>query len=221
MKKIIFLAAISVSLLNAFEIHKSNEFTKEVEPTKMSMSILASIDDKSQSKIQSVFKRAILGSQSEKICTNGSYRISPRYTYKQQKRTFIGYQGSITFTCEFTDSTKLDRVISKLDSINQEKDKLKLTLNPIKWIVDRNTVKQTNKILELEALNYAKTYNEYLTEVYETTCSIKEVSLNAPSRPNRIVPVYAMARDMKSETTKPIKSNHTLKYSASYKFECK
>ncbi|MEA2099752.1 MAG: SIMPL domain-containing protein [Campylobacterota bacterium] len=115
MKKIFLILVISFSLSSAFEVHKNNQFTQEVEPTKMSTSIIASMEDESKLTIQKVFTKAIESSKSENICTNGSYRISPQYRYDKQTRVFAGYRGSITFRCEFKDSKKLDRVITKLE----------------------------------------------------------------------------------------------------------
>lgn len=220
MKNILILLSLAFSLSNAFEIHKNSEFIKEVEPTKMSTSIIATVEDPNKLKIQRIFQKAIERSESEEICTNGSYRISPRYKYNNRKRIFLGYRGDITFKCDFKDSKKLDNVINKLDKITVEKDKLKLIMNPISWIVEKNKIKQVNKELELEALNYAKSYKNFLSSVYEVSCKIKEVSLNSLSRFPYPVPLNSMMRKSKSQTTQPIKSNHTLRYSASYKFEC-
>lgn len=220
MNKTLFLIPLIFSLTSAFEVHKSNEFTKEVEPTKMSTSIMATIDDSVKLNIQRVFNKAIEGSKSEEICTNGSYRISPRYVYNKQKRSFVGYQGNISFKCEFEDSKRLDKVISKLDKISNKIDKLKLTINPISWIVDKKIMKQTSKELELEALHYAKSYKEFLSKEYETECKIKEVSLNSGNSPVYPVARHSMMSEMKSQTTEPIKSNHIIRYGASYKFEC-
>lgn len=220
MKNIILLLSMIFSLSSAFEVHKSSEFTKEVEPTKMSTSITAIVEDANKLKIQRIFQKAIESADSEDICTNGSYRISPRYEYKNRTRTFSGYQGRMVFKCDFHDSKKLDNVINKLDRATVEKDKLKLTMNPISWIVEKETIKQVNKELELEALSYAKSYKSFLSDVYEVGCKIKEVSLNSSSRPQYPVPLHGMMRESGSQTTKPIKSDHTLKYSASYKFKC-
>ena len=186
----------------------------------MSTSIVATVEDTNKLKIQKIFQKAIEGSSSEEICTNGSYRISPRYIYDDGKRVFLGYQGDITFKCEFEDSKKLDNVINKLDRLTVEKDKVKLIINPISWIADNKTIKQVNKELELEALNYATSYKKFLSDVYKTACNIKEISLNSASTPVYPMPMYSMMKESKSQTTQPIKSNQTLKSSASYKFEC-
>lgn len=220
MKKMIFLLLAGFSLSNAFEVHKSNEFTKEIEPNVMSTSIAASVEDKSKAQIQKIFKKAIEESKSENICTNGSYRISPNYRYVEQKRLFLGYRGDIVFECEFEDTKKFDTVISKLDKASNEKDKLKLTINPIQWIVDKKRRKQIKDELELEALYYAKNYKSFLSNVYAKECAIKEVSLNTSQRFVDQERVYMMQSDAKSRTTAPIKKNHTIGYNASYKFEC-
>ncbi|MCW8955076.1 MAG: SIMPL domain-containing protein [Sulfurimonas sp.] len=220
MKNIILLLSMIFSLSNAFEVHKSSEFVKKVEPTKMSTSITAMVEDTNKLKIQKIFKKAIKNTASEGICANGSYRISPMYEYKKSKRIFSGYQGSIIFTCDFTDSKKLDNVIDNLERATVEKDKLKLTINPISWIVEKQALKQVNKELELEALNYAKSYKSFLSDVYEVTCKIKEVLLNPLNSPQYPIALRSMMRESGSQTTQPIKSEHTIKYSASYKFEC-
>ncbi|MDA7817889.1 SIMPL domain-containing protein [Sulfurimonas sp.] len=220
MKKSLFLIILIYVQIFAFEVHKTKEFSLEVEPTKMSTSIVANIYDADKINIQDIFHEAIEGSKREGICTNGSYRISPRYVYNKQVRTFVGYQGNITFTCEFEDSEKLDNVISHLNSLNNKQEILKLTINPILWIVQEEVVKEKNKVLELQALNFSKDYRKFLSDEYESTCKIQEVVLNPQNRPIHPMPRHALMSESKSRTTKPINTNHTLKFSAFYKFEC-
>lgn len=217
MKKIILSLILIYSITSAFEVQKSNTFLKNLEPTKMTTSIIANMEDESKSNIQNVFREAIEASKSENICTNGSYTISPKYTYDKQTRTFAGYRGNITFKCKFENTKKLDDVITNLDSITSKKDKLKLTINPIKWIVKKEIVEKTNKELELKALLYAKSYQEFLSGVYNTQCFIKKVSLNPA---NTLYHPAPMMRASQTITTAPIKSEHTIRYSASYEFEC-
>lgn len=178
------------------------------------------MEDVSKLEIQMAFKDAIQVSKSEKICTNGSYRISPRYTYNKQKRSFAGYQGDITFKCEFKDAKKLDSVISGLDKISSKKDKFKLTVNPINWELEKQNILHVKKELELEALLFANRYREFLNDIYKTTCKVKDVFLNPTSRDIIPSPKFALMRESQSQTTAPIMSQHTIKYSASYSFEC-
>lgn len=220
MKKSIFLLLMCLSLLNAFEVNKSQEFVKDVEPDIMSTSISATVEDKDKLEIQKIFEKAIEESKSQTTCTNGSYRISPNYSYSEQKRVFLGYRGDIQFECKFKDTKNLDFVISKLDSAASQKDKVKLTINPIKWTVDEQTHKEADKELELKALHFAKEYRDFLSGVYLGECKIKEVSLNSTNYFTNQERVYAMAEVAKSQTTPPIKNTHTIKYNASYKFEC-
>ena len=220
MKKITVLLILILSLSEAFEIQKSNEFIKEVEPTMMSTSITAMVEDESKLEIQKIFEKAIQCSKEQKICTNGSYRISPSYSYVDKKRVFLGYRGSIAFDCKFQDSKKLDSVISKLDSVSGKEDKLKLTINPIRWIVEKKTYEEIDKELELKALYYAKEYKSFLSTIYASECKIKEIFLNSANRFINQERAYHVMGDAKSQTTPPIKSTHIIKYSASYKFEC-
>lgn len=220
MKNIILVLIVTFSFLNAFEVNKSKEFSKEIEPTKMSTTIVANMIAKDKLKIQRAFKKAINISDKAKICTNGSYRISPEYSYKNQDRVFIGYQGNIRFKCEFQDTKRFDTIISKLDRITREKDKLKLTINPIQWIIAKKVIEKTNQELELQALYFAKSYKKFLANVYTQKCKIKEVSLNQMTHPTYQRSNYNSMAKVSSVTTKPIKSNQIIKYSASYKFEC-
>lgn len=220
MKNILLILIVSVSFLNAFEVHKNKEFSKEIEPTKMSTTIVANMIDKDKLSIQRAFKKAINISNKAEICVNGSYGISPEYSYKNQEKTFIGYNGNISFKCEFQNTKKFDAIISKLDRIVRKKDKLKLTINPIQWIIGKQTIEKTNQELELEALNFANSYKKFLANVYTQKCNIKEVSLNQMAYPIYQRTNYKGMAKSSSVTTQPIKSNQNLKYSASYKFEC-
>mgnify|MGYP002712041159 CR=1 FL=1 len=221
MRRIVFLFIAGLSLLNAFEIQKHGEFVKEIEPDIMSTSIRAVFEDKNKLEIQNVFEKAIKETKNENICTNGSYRISPNYDYIDKKRVFSGYRGEILFECKFQDSKKLDLVISKLDEADDKRGRLKLTLNPIRWIVDEKVQMQADKELELKALYYAKEYRTFLSGVYASKCKIKEVLLNNANIFTNNQREYATTADIRSKTTAPIKSTHIIKYSASYKFECR
>lgn len=220
MKNIFLILIVTFNLSNAFEVHKSKEFYKEIEPTKMGTSIVLNMIDKDKLIIQKAFKEAIDISNKAQICTNGSYRISPKYRYKDQDRVFVGYQGNLTFKCEFQDTIVFDKINSKLDEITIKKDALKLTINPIQWVIHKKVIEQTNEELELQALHFAKSYTKFLASVYAQQCKIKEVSLNQITRPIYQRSNYKSMAESASITTEPIKSNQTIKYSASYKFEC-
>lgn len=222
MKNIILLLSLIFSVSGAFEINKSKTFTRELEPIKMSSSIFARIESSDKTEIQKVFQESIEGVKLGEICKNGAYRISPIYRHnKHNKRTFLGYQGNITFKCEFYDVDKFDTVISTLDEISDEKDKLLLTINPISWVVEKKIIQNSNKELELESLHYASSYKKFLSGVYKTACKIKKISLDSLSSPDYPRPMNGvMMRESRSQTTQPIKSNYTLKYRSSYKFEC-
>jgi len=227
MLKIIFLLSFVYSMLLSFEISKNMTFDKKLKPTIMSSSITASMQDIDKIKIQKLFKEAIEISTNKNICTNGSYIISPEYKYIRLKdgltnKTFNGYTGNIRFDCKFKDTKKIDNIISKMDNISSQKDKLKLTLNPIVWILEENISKEESNKLELKALRYANDYSKYLSDGYSKKCTIKKIDLHGTPNISRPRPLYgaeiSMARE--SISTKPINSELTLKYNASYLFSC-
>ena len=226
MIKVILTLSLIHSILFSFEISKNMTFSKELRPTIMSSTITAIIKDKDKLKIQELFKEVIKISSDEKICTDGSYSISPHYKYIRKKdglseNIFDGYTGRINFECKFKDTKKIDNIISKMDKVSSKKDKLKLTLNPISWILEEEISKKEIDKLELEALNYTKSYTRYLSDIYSKKCAVKRVDLyNSSNIRLRSMPREDMAMMKNSITTEPINKDLTLKYSAAYLFSC-
>ena len=213
MFKMVFILTILLSFLNAFEVSKNMSFNKKLTPDTLFASFKIYAEDKSRLNIQKMFQKAIKTSKNEEICTNGSYTISPKY----KDDIFKGYTGRIGFDCKFKEIKKFDNIISKIDNIN--KDKLKTTLYPLRWILDDNVSNNEIKKLELEALRYASSYAIYLSSVYSKECSVKRVDLHNALRPSPIFRSESMALKS-SVSSEPINSDITLSYSASYLFNC-
>ena len=111
-----------------------------------------------------------------------------------------------------------------MDKITPKKDTLKLTINPIRWIVKDSSSKAAKDELELMALKYIYAYQTYLSKVYEKQCTTKKVSLanNSNTVPiTRNLQKQSMQLSQSMEMTEPIKSDFIVRYNASYVFECK
>lgn len=220
MIKIILLLSILSSFAFSFEIAKSTTFTKNLKAELMHNTIGASIRNANNVLISKLFKEVIQISKDAKICTNGSYSIYPNYSYtkdknNQSKQVFNGYNGRVNFDCKFEDIKQLDSMIEKMEKVSSNKRGLKLTINPIKWIVKDSTAKIAKDDLELMALKYIYAYQNYLSKVYQKQCDVKKVSLenNKNNMPIQI--------SKKSSFSEPIKSDLVVNYRASYLFECK
>lgn len=225
MKKYFFsLAAISVSLLasdSTTSISDTLTFAKKVMPDKMQTSIVLEVQDKTFEGTKRFMKLNYMTKISP-ICKLESSQVSPLYSYQKGKQIMEGYSATSRLGCEFNDIREYDK---ELNAIYQEADsKLKITANPIRWVVSEAIEQATISELKSEAVKAANMRAKILqNELGSNTCTVKSIRLEPVSHPRQPYPMMAMAKANVSDLTpteSPAQTEQTISLSASYEWEC-
>lgn len=229
MFRLILATTLIITGVFGFEVEKHAIFTKNITPSLMSASFSATMKANDKSKINKAFKKAIDIAKKNNVCKNGSYRIYPAYSYTRDKngkniRVFDGYSGNIHFECKFTDTKIFDKILDNIEKSSSRKNTLKLSINPIRWVLQKDVEQKGYDELELMALRYPAKYEQFLSQVYQKRCLRKKITLLDKNNPVSIAPTLrkqTMRLTQNDSIAKPIKSDFTLRYNASYIFECK
>ena len=216
-KKLLFTTLVPLSLFS-YELNFSKNFTKEISPDILSTRISVNIQNKDERFINDNLESIneyIKDSQNIKY-KNGSFNLTPRYTYKNSNRKFVGYVGNLSYVVTSKDATIMNEFISELINL---KDKiavksLKLNINNTSWQVSKTKYNNSLDILRLESINWIKEYASTLNK----SCKVKKISIST-SRNNY---QHNMMDTMMKSASKivPSKSEKSISINPNFTLEC-
>lgn len=212
MRSLIIYMSILTTLFG-YELSVSKEFSRTLEPSRMSASFELYMSHKDQKAIQRAFKEAVNGMKEYEICSGGSYTIEPRYDYKNSQRIFLGYTGQTAFTCRFESIEEIQEVYELLSSYKN----IELRQNPIAWTAGNAEIRSAREALEFEAVGYAKEYIGIMQSRNIATCKTKKIDISGGSY---IQPGALRAMAARSGAFEPTREPIKVDISTHYIFEC-
>lgn len=219
MKKVITLSLITLNILfaNEFSVEKSKEFSIEATPTIMETTFSISKHFMSYNSIQKTFNEIVEDIKKEQICKGGQYSISPHYNWDKNKRVFDGYDGRVSFKCQFKASDEFNKILKNIDN-----KAIEFSLSPIQWKIEDKEQTILERSVEKQALHYVKDEAKFLSHELNASCKITNISFNKSNQFNPQPMAYAEQNLMmsKSITTSPIKENLKITQKVAYKFSC-
>ena len=136
MKKLLPLLLLPI-LSFSYEINFNKSFSKVVNPDLLNTYININVEKKDESKVNIEIEKFNDFMKNNKSITlkNGSFTLSPKYKYYENKQEFVGYVGSLRYTAESTDAKKLNSFMDELISIKDstKSEDVKLNISNVSW----------------------------------------------------------------------------------------
>ena len=229
MKKRFFIAALLLPILGfSYELNFNKSFTKVVNPDLLTTNITISVEKKDENKVNSEIEKfnEFLKKTNEVTLKNGSFTLSPKYKYHDNKQEFLGYVGNLRYTAESKNAKDLNGFMDKLISIkeNIKSEEVKLNISNISWNISDNLQNKSFDELRLEAINWIDTYAKTLSSQVSKYCEVSKINIFETNTGNV---VYARAEMASLGMSKmavdvaPISSEQNININPNFVLECK
>ena len=218
LKKLLFSSLIPLTLFS-YELHFSKKFAKEVSPDILSTRISVNIQNKDERFINDNLESVnefIKESQDIKY-KNGNFNLTPKYSYKNNKKEFIGYVGNLSYIITSKDPIFMNEFISELIELKDKiaVNSLKLNINNTSWKVSEQKYSNSLDELRLDAINWISTYSTKLNN----SCKVKKIKINTGHDNYQYIRMNTMSRSISKVA--PAKSLKSISINPNYILECK
>lgn len=152
-----------------------------------------------------------------KMCHGGGYYLSPQYSYKEQKREFVGYTGTLNFGCEFTEIEPYNALVAAIDKVAVAS--VRKSEGALAWSVSRAQESKAQEVLRLELLSKAKAQASAFSQATQMACSVAEVRFAGASA---VIPMMAKGMVMRAsaDTESPIRQDEESSLEATVEYSC-
>ena len=228
-KKSIFIAALLLPILGfSYELNFNKSFTKVVNPDLLITSITISVEKKDENKVNSEIEKFndFFKKTTDVTLKNGSFTLSPKYKYHDNKQEFLGYVGNLRYTAESKNAKDLNVFMDKLISIkdNIKSEEVKLNISNVSWKISDALENKNFDDLRLEAINWIDSYAKTLSSQVSKYCEVSKINIFETNNGNV---VYARAEMAYSGMSKmaadmaPISSEQNITINPNFVLECK
>ena len=228
-KKSIFIAALLLPILGfSYELNFNKSFTKVVNPDLLTTNITISVEKKDENKVNSEIEKFndFLKKTSDVTLKNGSFTLSPKYKYHDNKQEFLGYVGNLRYTAESKNAKDLNVFMDKLISIkdNIKSDEVKLNISNVSWKTSDALENKNFDELRLEAINWIDSYAKTLSSQVSKYCEVSKINIFETNTGNL---TYARAEMAYSGMSKmaadiaPMSSEQNITINPNFILECK
>jgi uncharacterized protein YggE len=227
MKKLLPLFLLPI-LSFSYEINFNKSFSKVVNPDLLNTYINISVEKKEESKVNTEIEKFNDFMKNNKSITlkNGSFTLSPKYKYYENKQEFVGYVGSLRYTAESTDAKKLNSFMDELISIKDstKSEDVKLNISNVSWKISDELQNKSYDELRLESITWLESYSKTLSTKLSKSCEIKTINVNESQNGNIMYARAEMAYSSKAKTASdvaPINSEQNININPNFTLECK
>ena len=228
-KKSIFIAALLLPILGfSYELNFNKSFSKVVNPDLLTTNITINIEKKDESKVNSEIEKFndFLKKTNDVTLKNGSFTLSPKYKYHDNKQEFLGYIGSLRYSVESKNAKDLNTFMDKLISIKEsiKSEDVKLNISNVSWNISDDLQNKSFDALRLESINWVESYAKSLSSQVSKYCEVSKINISESNNGNV---VYARAEMAYSGMLKmaadvaPISSEQNININPNFVLECK
>ena len=227
MKKLLPLLLLPI-LSFSYEINFNKSFSKVVNPDLLNTYININVEKKDESKVNIEIEKFNDFMKNNKSITlkNGSFTLSPKYKYYENKQEFVGYVGSLRYTAESTDAKKLNSFMDELISIKDstKSEDVKLNISNVSWKISDELQNKSYDELRLESITWLESYSKTLSTKLSKACEIKTINVNESQNGNIMYARAEMAYSSKAKVAAdvaPINSEQNININPNFTLECK
>ena len=227
MKKLLPLLLLPI-LSFSYEINFNKSFSKVVNPDLLNTYININVEKKDESKVNIEIEKFndFMKNNTSITLKNGSFTLSPKYKYYENKQEFVGYVGSLRYTAESTDAKKLNSFMDELISIKDstKSEDVKLNISNVSWKISDELQNKSYDELRLESITWLESYSKTLSTKLSKSCEIKTINVNESQNGNIMYARAEMAYSSKAKVAAdvaPINSEQNININPNFTLECK
>ena len=227
MKKLLPLLLLPI-LSFSYEINFNKSFSKVVNPDLLNTYININVEKKDESKVNIEIEKFNDFMKNNKSITlkNGSFTLSPKYKYYDNKQEFVGYVGNLRYTAESTDAKKLNSFMDELISIKDstKSEDVKLNISNVSWKISDELQNKSYDELRLESITWLESYSKTLSTKLSKSCEIKTINVNESQNGNIMYARAEMSYSSKAKIAAdvaPINSEQNININPNFTLECK
>lgn len=227
MKKLLPLILLPI-LAFSYEINFNKNFSKVVNPDLLNTYINISVEKNEETKVNTEIEKFNDFMKNNKTITlkNGSFTLSPKYKYYNNKQEFIGYVGNLRYTAESTDAKKLNSFMDELISIKDKtkSEDVKLNISNVSWKMSDELQNKSYDELRLESITWLESYSKILSSKLSKICEIKTINVNESQNGNIMYARSEMAYSSMAKTAAdvaPVNSEQNITINPNFTLECR
>lgn len=229
MKKKLFIVGLLLPIFGfSYEVNFNKSFSKVVNPDLLTTNITINIEKKDENKVNSEIEKFndFLKKTNDVTLKNGSFTLSPKYKYHDNKQEFLGYIGSLRYSAESKNAKDLNTFMDKLISIKEsiKSEDVKLNISNVSWNISDDLQNKSFDALRLESINWVESYAKSLSSQVSKYCEVSKINISESNNGNV---VYARAEMAYSGMLKmaadvaPISSEQNITINPNFVLECK
>jgi uncharacterized protein YggE len=229
MKKKLFIIGLLFPIFGfSYEVNFNKSFSKVVNPDLLTTNITINIEKKDENKVNSEIEKFndFLKKTNEVTLKNGSFTLSPKYKYHDNKQEFLGYIGSLRYSAESKNAKDLNTFMDKLISIKEsiKSEDVKLNISNVSWNISDDLQNKSFDALRLESINWVESYAKSLSSQVSKYCEVSKINISESNNGNV---VYARAEMASLGMSKmavdvaPISSEQNININPNFVLECK
>ena len=229
MKKKLFIIGLLLPIFGfSYEVNFNKSFSKVVNPDLLTTNITINIEKKDENKVNSEIEKFndFFKKTNDVTLKNGSFTLSPKYKYHDNKQEFLGYIGSLRYSVESKNAKDLNTFMDKLISIKEsiKSEDVKLNISNVSWNISDDLQNKSFDALRLESINWVESYAKSLSSQVSKYCEVSKINISESNNGNV---VYARAEMAYSGMLKmaadvaPISSEQNITINPNFVLECK
>ena len=212
----------------SYGLNFNKGFSKVVNPDLLTTSIDVSIQKKDENAVNIEIEKFnnFIKKTTNVTLKNGSFTLSPKYKYYDNKQEFIGYIGNIRYSAESKDAKELNTFMDKLISIKDsiKSDDVKLNISNVAWNISDDLQNKSFDDLRLDAIHWIEAYSKSLSISISKNCEVTKINISETNTGNI---AYARSEMLYSTMSKkvadvvPMNSEQNITISPNFVLECK
>lgn len=227
MKKLLPILLLPI-LAFSYELNFNKSFTKVVNPNLLTTNITISVEKKDENKVNIEIEKFndFIKKANDIVLKNGSFTLSPKYKYHDNKQEFVGYIGNLRYLAESKNAKDLNSFMDKLISIkdNIKSDDVKLNISNISWNTSDDLQNKSFDDLRLEAINWIDSYSKSLSNTITKQCEVSKINIFETNTGNVVYARTEMAYSSMQKSiadVSPLSSEQNITINPNFILECK
>ena len=207
-----------------FDIEFTKSFHHELPEDTLSANLIITIEDETESEINSRFKvfNKKIKSFKEIEKKYESFNIKPKYRHLNTTPKAIGYFGELKYKLNSNKAIHMDEFITSLTDLKRFRD-TQISVNNLFWTVREDTYNVTLDLLRFEAITWGRTYSKNLSNDLNQNCKIKSITiskLESLSEEQTPVKYNRLLNSTKVAPLPELEEEKNLSINAKYIMEC-
>jgi predicted secreted protein len=229
MKKKLFIIGLLFPIFGfSYEVNFNKSFSKVVNPDLLTTNITINIEKKDENKVNSEIEKFndFFKKTNDVSLKNGSFTLSPKYKYHDNKQEFLGYIGSLRYSAESKNAKDLNTFMDKLISIKEsiKSEDVKLNISNVSWNISDDLQNKSFDALRLESINWVESYAKSLSSQVSKYCEVSKINISESNNGNvvysRAEMAYSGMLKMAADVA-PISSEQNITINPNFVLECK